>query len=94
MSLRSPVVYDVRVRTYMEFIEKCIITTPEIKNHFADVDTVSLLKSIEANTLRELFRQEDKHRCFVQLALLTQEEFTTLHNKHEAEAQSKTSTLI
>jgi hypothetical protein len=101
MSVRSPIVYDIRVRTYMEFIEKCIITTtpaadgcrtshPDIFNQLEEEQTISLLKSIEKNTICELERQENTHRCMVQLALLTEEEFTTLNNKHEAQKSGTT----
>lgn len=65
MSLSLPIVYNIDVRTVMEFIEKCITTTPDIRNQLTDAQIISLLKSIEESQLRELYRQTDKHRCII-----------------------------
>ena len=89
MSLSLPIVYNIAVRTVMEFIEKCITTTPDIRNQLTDAQIISLLKSIEESKLRELYRQTDKHRCMVLSTLLTKDEFKTLNDKHEAQKQQE-----
>ena len=69
-------IYDLRVRTYMEFLEKS--TRTYLVERLGESQAISLLKSIETNTIRYINQMEEKHGCCIQLALLTEDEFSTM----------------